>query len=209
MTTYLLLLVVSFLIGSIPAGYLIGRALGKDIRTEGSGNTGATNAARTLGKKAGLLTLLADTLKGAIATLLPLFIKVGQLKWGSASPEDLIDIQSSLGFAAILGHCYSPFLKFKGGKGVATSLGVFLMIAPIETLIAAIVFLATVKLTYYVSLGSITAVATFSMLVCNQLLHTFNGLTVSLSILTAALIISRHKENIKRLIKKTENKFRL
>ena len=209
MTSYLLLLLSSFIIGSIPTGYLIGRALGKDIRAEGSGNTGATNAARTLGKKAGVLTLVADTLKGALAALLPFFVKIGQLKWGSASPEDLIDIQSSLGFAAILGHCYSPFLKFKGGKGVATSLGVFLVVAPSTTLVAAVVFLVIVKLTSYVSLGSIAAVATFAILISSQFIQTFNGLTVFLSILTAGLIISRHKENIRRLINKTESKFRL
>jgi acyl phosphate:glycerol-3-phosphate acyltransferase len=146
------LILASYLIGAIPFGLLIGRIAGIDVRREGSGNIGATNVARVLGKKKGLLTLLCDVAKG--------FLPV----WGAAFllPETTSVRELSVvlcGFATVLGHMFPLYLKFKGGKGVATALGVFLFISPWSILITLIIFLAVVSVSGYVSLGSLIASA--------------------------------------------------
>ena len=139
---------ISFLIGSIPIGYLIARIHGIDVRKIGSGNTGATNVARAVGKKSGIQTLLSDIAKGVLGCW-----AIPHLLGGAESAA----LVATHGFAAILGHCYSPFLRFRGGKGVATSLGVFIVLSPLATVAAVVGFAAVFTTTKFVSLASIVA----------------------------------------------------
>lgn len=180
--------IVAFIVGGIPFGYLLAKSKGVDIRTQGSGNIGATNVKRTLGKKLGALTLVADVLKGAACPAL-LIILLG---------KEQIAIAALLGFFSIVGHCYSPFLGGKGGKGVATSLGVFLIIAPIAAFVPILVFIATLKKSKYVALASI--LGSYSMVISTYLTVNKDKLLVTLiGLLIAILITLRHKENIVRM----------
>jgi glycerol-3-phosphate acyltransferase PlsY len=190
---YLLLIVASYFIGAIPSGVVLARAFsGKDVRQEGSGNIGATNVTRVLGKKLGALTLAGDLLKG----FLPVCI-------GSYLVSSL-NVVCLMGLAAFLGHLFPVYLRFKGGKGVATALGVFLYFAPLVILIEVVVFVAVVGIWKYVSLGSLIAAAAMPLLL---LLFAFPKPVVLLSIAFALLIFTKHKANIKRLLSGTENKF--
>ncbi|HKR23092.1 MAG TPA: glycerol-3-phosphate 1-O-acyltransferase PlsY [Pyrinomonadaceae bacterium] len=185
-----LVVIIAYLIGSIPFGYLIVRAKeGGDVRETGSGGTGATNVTRRAGRSAGVLTLILDAVKGALA------IVVAQL----LSNNDWSLAASAI--AVIVGHIFPIWLGFKGGKGVATGVGVFLVLAPLAVLCAGVVFLAVVWLTKYVSLGSILAAATIPLFVWLQ--------AETRSLLTAAavgalLIIFAHRANITRLWYGTE-----
>jgi glycerol-3-phosphate acyltransferase PlsY len=193
----------SFLVGAIPVGYLIGRARGIDIRAEGSGNTGATNAGRVLGKKVGIITLLLDVLKGTLPVVLANFFL---LVPGNLNTMNEL-IPASLGLTAIFGHCFSPFVGFKGGKGVATSLGVFLALRPIESSLALLVFLVVFRLSRYVSLSSISAAAAMPILVLA--LGDRSSMPVfTTTFIASALIIVRHRTNIERLLQGTENKLK-
>ena len=188
------LFILSFLIGSIPIGYVIGRLHGIDIRAHGSGNIGATNLKRTLGKKAGVYTLIGDILKGFVSVSLPTIVALFGIDATSA-----VEFIPILGLLTILGHCFSPFLSFKGGKGVATSLGVFILLAPIETLVSLVIFVSVVIKSGFVSLGSISAAVGVAFLVVLQL-FTKHSLCFQITApLIALLIIYRHKENITRL----------
>jgi len=209
MIALIVLFLISFLIGSLPSGYLVGKYFGKDIRNEGSGNTGATNAARALGKKAGVVTLIADIFKGAIPASIPLFYSFGQLQWSAGTANVVGDMQACFGLAAIVGHCYSPFLLFKGGKGVATTLGVFLMVAPIQAIVSVACFAMIVKQFRIVSLGSVVSIFFFAVLVVIGLPVSHGGLTKFVVMAVAALVISRHKENISRILEGTEPRFTL
>jgi glycerol-3-phosphate acyltransferase PlsY len=184
----------SYLVGSIPTGLLLARAFGGvDIREKGSGNIGATNVYRTLGRKVGLLTLVGDCLKGLIPVLAAQAL-------GFTSPWIAL-----IGLAAFLGHVYTVFLGFKGGKGVATALGVFLAVSPLAVLGALAVFSLVLYKWRYVSLASITAAAVVPSLVA---LINKRPEFVAMSIVIAALVIWKHRENIKRLKQGTENRFR-
>ena len=188
----LLISVAAYLCGSIPTGVLLSRRLGVDIRKTGSGNVGATNVARSAGKKAGLLTLLGDALKGLIPVLVVRFLDLGEAALACAA------------VAALLGHIFSPFLHFSGGKGVATGLGVFLGLAPQAVLLALLLFIATFAVSRIVSLASLVAtVATpfFLFLLSYPTGYLYAGLII------AALITVRHHENINRLLKGQEKKF--
>jgi glycerol-3-phosphate acyltransferase PlsY len=192
-TAQLILIGAAYLIGSIPTGLLLGKAYGIDVRKEGSGNIGATNLYRTVGRKVGVITLIGDCLKG----LLPVVL----VKLSSLPPESAVWV----GLAAFCGHVFSLFLKFKGGKGVATALGVFLALAPLALLIAVVVFAALMFAWRYVSLGSISAAAVMPLAVF------FLGGTraeLIVTIIIAAIVIARHHENIKRLLSGTENRFK-
>jgi glycerol-3-phosphate acyltransferase PlsY len=190
---YLLLIIASYFIGAIPTGVVLARAFsGKDIRQEGSGNIGATNVTRVLGKKLGALTLAGDLLKG----FLPVWI-------GSYLLSSL-NVVCLMGLAAFLGHLFPVYLRFKGGKGVATALGVFLYFAPLVILIEVVVFAALVGIWKYVSLGSLIAAAAMPLLL---LLFASPKPVVLLSIAFALLIFIKHKANIQRLFNGTENKF--
>jgi glycerol-3-phosphate acyltransferase PlsY len=183
---------VAYLCGSIPTGVLLTRRLGIDIRKTGSGNVGATNVARSVGKKIGLLTLLGDALKGLVPVVLVRILGLGDVALGCAA------------VAALLGHMFSPFLQFSGGKGVATGLGVFLGMAPQAILIALVVFLATFAASRIVSLASIIATAVFPVLL---MWFSYPTPHIWAGMLVACLIIIRHKENVVRLLKGEEAKF--
>ncbi len=186
--------VLAFIFGSVPFGYVIGKLKGVDVRQHGSGNIGATNVSRVLGKKYGALVLFLDALKGALPVLI---LKVLGFS---------LEYQVIAGFFAILGHCFSPFLKFKGGKGVATGLGVFLVVSPKITLIAFFIFLLVFFLTRYVSLSSITAALSYPVIF--KLFGKPSDFTSLLIFLTAFVVVGKHYQNIIRLLKGEEKRFR-
>ncbi len=192
MISYLVALVLSYLVGSVPNGLICGKFLWNvDLREHGSRNIGATNAWRTIGKAAGILIFLLDFLKGVIAVYLGL-IFVGP-------PLALV----LCGLMAIAGHSLSVFLHFKGGKGVATGLGVIAMLMPQVTAIVFLAWLAIVYRTRFVSLGSIVAAAFVPILA--WFFH-YPREFVMFGVIAAALIIVRHKANISRLLNGTESK---
>lgn len=191
-------LIITYLIGSIPFAYIYGKLFRNiDIRNFGSGNIGATNVLRILGKKAGIIVLILDMFKG----FLPVFIVKEILQWNM----EYAWLPVLIGIFAILGHTFTIFLLFKGGKGVATAAGVFLALTPIVLLIAFSFFIAVVALTKYVSLGSIFA-ALF-VVTTNIFSYSSNDPYVFyFSLIVAFFIIFKHKSNIIRLLKGTENK---
>jgi glycerol-3-phosphate acyltransferase PlsY len=202
---WIILLIIIYLIGSIPFGYILVRLFKKqDIRTTGSGNIGATNVARTA-PALGIVTLILDVLKGA----LPVWL----LSWYALN--DVWDIDegalmvSLVALLAILGHIFPVWLKFRGGKGVATAAGVFLVLSPKAFGLSLLVFLLVFALSRYVSLASILSAACFPLFAYyfeKSALWQTRSLLVS-SIIIAALIIVKHHENIRRLLNGTENKF--
>jgi glycerol-3-phosphate acyltransferase PlsY len=189
----IILVIAAYLIGSIPTGLLLGKAAGVDIRESGSGNIGATNAYRTLGKKIGIMTLVGDCLKGVLPVLAAKYLGGG---------EGLVALT---GLAAFLGHVYTVFLGFKGGKGVATALGVFLAVSPLSVLCALAVFVPVVWIWRYVSLGSILAAAVVPFVVA--LIERQPYLT-GMAVVIAVVVIAKHRENIQRLREGTERKFK-
>ena len=202
-----LVTIIAYLLGSIPFGYLIVRAAeGADIRQTGSGGTGATNVSRRAGKFAGVATLLLDAAKGAAAVL------IAKRFLGTPMNVDVYWWIAFAAVAAILCHMFPVWLRFRGGKGVATGVGVFLVLAPIAVVFAAALFLLIVWSTSYVSLGSIVAAATIPLFVWLQ--HLFirpvGPLVPTMMTATAGaiLIIFAHRANIRRLVEGTENKFR-
>jgi acyl phosphate:glycerol-3-phosphate acyltransferase len=202
MSILLLISAVSYLLGSIPFGYLLVRIFrGEDVRLAGSGNIGATNVSRK-SPALGVVTLLLDALKGAAAVWLTIFIH-GQMRTPEVSS---FSVTSVAALFAVLGHIFPVWLKFRGGKGVASGLGSFAMIAPKAVLATIGVFLAVVFLFRYVSLGSIVAVALFPLLV--WMLHESGSAPLSLSLisLVSLLIVAKHHENIRRLFAGTENR---
>jgi glycerol-3-phosphate acyltransferase PlsY len=194
-------LVLAFLIGSIPTAFVMGKLKGIDIRQHGSGNVGATNAFRVLGKAAGVACLIIDVLKGWF----PAFV----FSAGAWRPETMTRPTWMLvvGLAAIAGHSFSPWVGFKGGKGVATSLGVFLAVSPLPMLICLALGIAIIAVTGYVSLASITGAALLPILMI--VLPGRDGRHWTVIILAAALgafVIWRHRANIKRLLAGTESR---
>ncbi|MFM8719193.1 MAG: glycerol-3-phosphate 1-O-acyltransferase PlsY [Chthoniobacterales bacterium] len=188
----------AFLLGSLPTGYLVARAKGVDIRQHGSGNIGATNVFRTLGKSLGILVFFIDALKGFGAVWLA-------NHFGQACPWTGI----VAAVAAIAGHNYTPWLGFKGGKGIATSAGVLLALMPWAVLAIAIVWVVVFKVSRYVSLASICAAAALPIAVgalwyagCGG-----NGPLLAFALLISALAIWRHRSNIERLRAGTESRF--
>jgi glycerol-3-phosphate acyltransferase PlsY len=184
--------IVAYLLGSIPFGYLIvRRKSGADIREAGSGGTGATNVSRRAGKAAGVLTLLLDAAKGCIAVLIA----------KTVSGDDWVIAAAAS--AALVGHIFPVWLGFRGGKGVATGVGIFLVLAPIALLCAGVVFVSIVLLTRYVSLGSITAAILIPVLVWVQ---SDSQSLLTAAIVGAALIVFAHRGNIQRLASGTESR---
>jgi glycerol-3-phosphate acyltransferase PlsY len=188
------LILFAYLLGSIPTGYIVGWLVGVDVRKAGSGNIGATNVARVLGKRQGLLTLIADAAKG----FMPVFVAV-QLDLS-------VTATAFVAVAAFLGHLYPIFLKFKGGKGVATALGAFLGVAPIATLILIALFAAIVLSSRIVSLSSMIAAAAAPVVLW---VFSYPLALIGMSAFFAAMIIVRHRANIKRLLAGTEPKLGL
>lgn len=215
--------VVSYLIGSVNFSILISRAIsGKDIRESGSGNAGATNMLRTHGKKMGILTLLLDVLKGIIVVLLAclaakLFdgeaLSLGVVG-GADGPtayyvtSDYSFLKYIAGVCVILGHNFPLYFGFKGGKGVATSLGVVLMLDWKVGLIVAVCAIAVMAITRYVSLGSILGGAAYIVVEIAKAIVTknYNAVQLVCVIIIGGLLIARHRANIKRLLNGTENK---
>lgn len=192
-TAQLIIIGAAYLVGSIPTGLLLGKAYGIDVRKEGSGNIGATNLYRTVGRKVGIITLIGDCLKGLLPVLL--------VTLGPFPP----DLAAWVGLAAFCGHVFSVFLKFRGGKGVATALGVFLALAPLAVAIAMALFAVLMFLWRYVSLGSIAAAAAMPPAVY------FLGGSKAVTLVTAIIsliVIVRHHENIGRLLSGTESRFK-
>ncbi|HEX72993.1 MAG TPA: glycerol-3-phosphate 1-O-acyltransferase [Candidatus Hydrogenedentes bacterium] len=185
-------LLLSYLLGSVPTGLWVGlRMRHIDIREHGSRNIGATNTMRVLGKRLGAVALAGDMAKGLLPVLLsPIF-----------SPWPHLPL--ACGLAAIIGHSFSVFLKFRGGKGVATSTGVFLALAPIPTFVAAVVFGAVLAATRMVSAGSIAAALAMSVAVfCVPLSTPIRVMTL----LVAALVVFKHRSNIARILRGEENR---
>ena len=191
------------MIGSIPFGYLIVRAKeGSDIRNSGSGGTGATNVSRSAGKGAGIMTLIFDALKGAFAVFLAAQLGDGLFPYADWTI-------AFAGVFAILGHIFPVWLRFRGGKGVATGLGVFLLLAPMLVAVAAVIFAVTFVVTRYVSFASVVSVASLAIMICVLTLVDPLALPIAVAaILGAGLIIFAHRANIRRLIDGTEPKYR-
>ena len=190
--TRIVIVIVAYLIGSIPFGYLIvRRKIGADIRQTGSGGTGATNVSRRAGKAAGILTLLLDAAKGSVAVLIA----------KAVAGDDWVIAAAAI--AALVGHIFPVWLRFRGGKGVATGVGIFLVLAPVALLCAGVIFVAIVALTRYVSLGSIVAAILIPVFV--WLLSDLRPLLIA-AIVGGALIVFAHRGNIKRLASRTESR---
>ncbi len=186
----LLPVMAGYAIGSVPFGYLAARRRGVDLRKSGSGNVGAANAYRTSGLGLGVAIMLVDVAKGAGAVIVA--------EWLAAGMADPV----AAGIAAILGHVYPPWLGFRGGKGVATATGVFVLLAPLATMIAAVAFLVTVWWTRYVSLGSIIA----SVVLAGSAAITDGPPAVIGAVIAAAIILQRHRGNLARLMAGTERR---
>jgi glycerol-3-phosphate acyltransferase PlsY len=185
--------IAAYLLGSISFAVLVVRAkTGRDIRSEGSGNAGATNVLRSYGKKLALLVAFADVAKGAAAVFLMRLVTADP-RWAAAA-----------GFAAILGHVLPVFYGFRGGKGVATAVGAFLALSPLALLVCLAVFLAIVAATRYVSLGSVVALALLPP-VAGLFFHAPRAV-VTVAGLTAILIVAKHLPNLKRLARGEERK---
>lgn len=191
-----------YLLGSIPTGYLVARARGVDIRGYGSGNIGATNVFRALGKSAGIFVLLADAAKGALAAgLLPWLLARLAAVPAAVSGEGLA---IAAGVAAILGHNYTCWLRFKGGKGIATSAGVLLVLMPKGLGLALITWLVVFLVWRYVSLASIAAAAALPVLVW---LTGASPTLVGIAFVLGALAVYKHRSNLQRLRAGTESRF--
>ena len=216
----LITVVVSYFLGSIPFGYLLVRIFrGQDVRNTGSGNIGATNVARTGSKGLAIATLILDALKGYIAVAIA--FHVNGACCGPGPTGTLVDSSSALpavemaylaaalaGFCVILGHMFPIWLRFRGGKGVATAVGAFVAIAPRAILVVLVLFMIIVVATRYVSLGSILGSAAFPL--AAWWLNRFTRTAAVMLFITGScvLIIVRHKDNIRRLLSGTENRFR-
>jgi glycerol-3-phosphate acyltransferase PlsY len=212
----LLAIIVAYLLGSLPFGYLIVRATqGADIRETGSGGTGATNVSRRAGKAAGVVTLLLDALKGAaaiaIARMLLGLPVLASERHAAAVIENADWWVGAAAIAVLLGHIFPIWLRFRGGKGVATGVGVFLMLAPIAVAFAAVIFVLVVWRTRYVSLGSMLAVISIPVfvLVENAFIWRVQSLEslMAAAIIGSALIVFAHRDNIGRLMNRTESRF--
>jgi acyl phosphate:glycerol-3-phosphate acyltransferase len=201
LASYLVAALIAYLLGSIPTGYLAGRLRGIDIRDKGSGNIGATNVFRVLGKPAGIIVLLIDALKGYAACA---WVANLVMNWFPARVGEDDALRITAGLAAILGHNFTCWLKFRGGKGIATSAGVLGALVPGALIIAFSIWIIVFALTRYVSLASIAA--SFALPFATWI----TTRNVTLTLVTgamAALAIYKHRSNIQRLMQGTENRF--
>ena len=202
---YAAVILLGYLLGSIPTGYLVARARGVDIRTVGSGNIGATNVFRYLGKPAGIFVLFVDALKGFVAVFV-----VARLAFAMFLPdrgETAYDaIRVCAGVAAVLGHNFTCWLNFKGGKGIATSAGVLIALVPTSLVIILSVWIVVFAISRYVSLASICA--SFMLPFAAWLTHETVAM-IAITAAMAALAIYKHKANIKRLLNGTESRIAL
>ena len=203
MLLIIFLILGAYLFGSIPTAVWWGRKYyGIDVREFGSGNAGATNTFRVLGKKAGIPVLIIDILKGTAAVML------SNLSPYTFESDPFINVQLTLGVAAIVGHVFPVFAGFRGGKGVATILGIIICITPLTSAMVAVVFLSVLMLTRYVSLSSMIGGISFPFLLHFALKNQNEPLMIY-SILLAVLLVITHRQNIGRLLKKQESKVNL
>jgi len=205
MLTLAVVVIGSYLLGSIPFGYLAGKIGGIDIRKIGTGNIGATNVVRTLGKRYGYPVFVLDFLKGFGAVTISMAIAIGlRPEWGSS---EIFGILAAV--AAVIGHSFPPWLKFRGGKGVSTSAGALFGLMPLATLIAAVIWGSVFWFTRYVSVASVvTAIALPLIILIMTRLNQIHGNALFYSSLCiAAFVIWRHHSNLSRLIRGTEPRF--
>ena len=199
----LVFIILAYLIGSIPTAVWVGKHFyNVDVREFGSGNAGATNTFRVLGKKAGIPVLIIDILKGSLAVSLAYFSTL------STNSNDFINLQLGLGVAALLGHIFPVFAGFRGGKGVATILGIVICILPIASALSLVVFLIVLFSSKIVSLSSMLAGIAFPIILIIGLSNT-NPILTGFSITVAVLLIITHRKNIVRLLNKQESKVEL
>lgn len=208
-----IIIILSYLVGSIPTSIIISKAArGIDIRNHGSGNAGGTNVMRVLGWKFGILVIMLDALKGAIAVIIIARLFFGPLPFENISPfDDFTLVQIIAGLAAVVGHIWTVFASFRGGKGIATALGMLIMLVTVEMLIAIGVFTLVVLISRYVSLGSIIAAISVpsTLFIRENLLHiNIPGYSTLFPFIIAvsALVIFTHRKNLVRLINGNENK---
>lgn len=208
-----IIVILSYLIGSIPNSILISRAVsGIDIRKHGSGNAGGTNVMRVLGWKYGLLVIILDALKGAIAVVIISRLFYGPLPFENVSPfDDFTLVQIIAGMSAVIGHIWTVFAEFKGGKGIATALGMLLTLVTIDMLIAVGIFTLVVLISRYVSLGSIIAALSVpaTLFIRENLFHVdIPGYSTLFPFIigVTALVIFTHRKNLVRIINGDENK---
>lgn len=203
MTSWLPILAIAYLLGSIPFGYLLVRVFRKqDIRALGSGNIGATNVARSGAKGLGIATLILDCLKGAFAVLIAFQLA----HHASLSRPAAFDLAAAAAIAVTLGHVFPVWLAFRGGKGVATALGVFLVLSPPTLGCALLLFLAVFAITRYVSLSSVLAAAAVPLLAA-FFVSARSPLVLSAFLFIPLLVIAKHHANIRRLLSGTESRF--
>ncbi len=205
---YIIVAIIAYLIGSINFSVILSKKMaGFDVREKGSGNAGTTNMLRTVGKKAAAITLICDILKGVVAVLLAIFIGNIASNYFDVSVENYILVELAA-LLVILGHTFPIFFKFKGGKGIATSLGVLLVINWQIGLICLVFALVLIALTRMVSVGSIAAAILFPVLTLflNNEHFICEGKYFIFSVLLGILICFNHRENIKRLMNGTENR---
>ena len=208
-TLYITVAIVAYLLGSIPVGYLLVRIFrGQDIRQTGSGNIGATNVARSGAKGLGIATLVLDALKGCFAVWLAWYLgrKIGYLgPLADCFGYRRAELGATAALFAVVGHMFPVWLKFKGGKGVATALGVFCVLFPKAILIALAIFIVVVAVTRYVSLGSILGAIAFP--VAAYFMQPADWISLALASSVSLIVILKHHQNISRLLAGTENRF--
>lgn len=214
MLNLLVILLLAYLVGSIPTSIIVTKVVkGVDIREFGSGNAGGTNVSRVLGKRYGILVILLDALKGAIAVILVARLYLGNFPFPNSTPfDDFTLVQILAGLAAVAGHIWTVFAGFKGGKGIATGLGVLITIVTLDMLLAIGVFIIVASLSKYISLGSISAALSIPLImvirenVFNVDIPGYHTL-LPFVILLALLVTFTHKTNIKRILEGSESKF--
>ena len=207
------IIVLSYLIGAIPTSIIVSKAAkGIDIREHGSGNAGGTNVMRVLGWKHGILVILLDAFKGVLAVVVVARLHYGSMPFENATPfDDFTLVQIIAGISAVIGHIWTVFAGFKGGKGIATALGMLLMIVTVDMLIAIGVFILVVTLSRYVSLGSLAGAVSvpLALIIRENVFHVdipnYNTLLPFL-IFLAVLVIYTHRKNVIRLLNGSESK---
>ena len=209
-----IIVILSYLVGSVPTGIIVSKfAKGIDIRNHGSGSAGGTNVMRVLGWKHGFLVILLDTLKGALAVVIVARLYFGPLPFANVSPfDDFTLVQIIAGISAVIGHVWTVFARFRGGKGIATGLGMLLMLITVEMLIAVGVFILVVTISKYVSLGSLIATISIpvSLILRENVFHEhINGYNTILPfvIFLTIFIIYTHRKNVVKIFNGTESKF--
>lgn len=208
-----IIIILSYLVGSIPTSIIISKLVkGIDIRNYGSGNAGGTNVMRVLGWKYGVLVILLDAIKGSIAVILIARLHFGLLPFQNVSPfDDFTLVQIIAGISAVIGHIWTIFAGFRGGKGIATALGMLIMIVTVDMIIALAVFLLTVSISKYVSLGSILAALSVpaTLIIRENVFNShIDGYLTLLPFLigVSILIVFTHRKNIVRILNGTENR---